>query len=210
MEEIRSSQKCHMCHIPTELSNPIGKLGTCSSANGEENESFELFHGLWRKMDSDFFKIHCLNYRKYPEDSYHIGPHSSNCVFYYRCPEHNNRYVLSIVFVFDKEEDVYHFAFSYPYSYTRLQKYMESLESKQLPYFKREKIGETLTKTGNLKSHFSEYLSAFQVSFQPSFITFGDLFVELNVALFQPQKVLGITLRYSRQCLHASVTYPDK
>ncbi|GFU87104.1 hypothetical protein TNCV_430081 [Trichonephila clavipes] len=68
----------------------------------------------------------------------------SNCVFYYRCPEHANRYVLSIVFAFDKEEDVYHFAFSYPYSYTRLQKYMESLEAKQLPYFKREKIGETL------------------------------------------------------------------
>ncbi|KAF8794276.1 Cytosolic carboxypeptidase 6 like protein [Argiope bruennichi] len=72
----------------------------------------------------------------------------SNCVFYYRCPEHGNRYVLSIVFAFDKEDDVYHFAFSYPYSYTRLQKYMESLESKQLPFFKREKIGETLRFSG--------------------------------------------------------------
>ncbi|GIY74148.1 hypothetical protein CDAR_166341, partial [Caerostris darwini] len=80
----------------------------------------------------------------------------SNCVFYYRCPEHNNRYVLSIVFVFDKEEDVYHFAFSYPYSYTRLQKYMESLESKQLPYFKREKIGETLHSKGEFKCNITE------------------------------------------------------
>lgn len=68
----------------------------------------------------------------------------SKCVFYYRCPEHGNRYVLSIVFAFDKEDDVYQFAFSYPYTYTRLQKYLDSLEMKQLPYLKREKIGETL------------------------------------------------------------------
>ncbi|KAG8199365.1 hypothetical protein JTE90_011825 [Oedothorax gibbosus] len=68
----------------------------------------------------------------------------SKCVFYYRCPEHANRYVLSIVFAFDKEEDVYHFAFSYPYSYSRLQKYLGGLEASDLPFLTREKIAETL------------------------------------------------------------------
>ena len=77
----------------------------------------------------------------------------SKCVFYYRCPEHGNRYVLSIVFAFDKEEDVYQFAFSYPYTYTRLQKYLDSLEIKQLPYLKREKIGETLVSTHAAVKH---------------------------------------------------------
>lgn len=38
-------------------------------------------------------------------------------VFYYRCPKHQRSYVLSFLFTFDKEEDVYYFAYCYPYTY---------------------------------------------------------------------------------------------
>jgi hypothetical protein len=42
--------------------------------------------------------------------------------FYYRAPKLNNAYVMSFVFVFDREEDVYGFSYSYPFTYTHQQK----------------------------------------------------------------------------------------
>jgi hypothetical protein len=59
-------------------------------------------------------------------------------VFYYRCPEHHKNYIMSFAFAFDKEDDVYEFAYSYPYSYTRLQRYLDRIEARKLDYFKRE------------------------------------------------------------------------
>ena len=32
----------------------------------------------------------------------------SKSVFYYRCPDHGNNYVLSYAFAFDREDDTYH------------------------------------------------------------------------------------------------------
>jgi cytosolic carboxypeptidase protein 6 len=60
-----------------------------------------------------------------------------NC-FYYRCPEHKKNYVMSFVFCFDVEDDVYQFAYSFPYSYTKLQNYMQLLEKRDMNYFERE------------------------------------------------------------------------
>jgi murein tripeptide amidase MpaA len=51
-------------------------------------------------------------------------------VFYYKSPMHQNHYVLSFPFIFDREEDVYQFALTYPYSYSRLQAYLSVLENK--------------------------------------------------------------------------------
>ncbi|XP_058978180.1 cytosolic carboxypeptidase 6 isoform X1 [Musca domestica] len=52
-------------------------------------------------------------------------------VFYYRSPHHQNHYVLSFVFCFDKEDDVYQFALAPPYSYSRLQSYLNVIENRQ-------------------------------------------------------------------------------
>ncbi len=41
-------------------------------------------------------------------------------VYYYRSPEHSNNCVLSFAFAFDKEDEKYFFAMSFPYSYSRL------------------------------------------------------------------------------------------
>ncbi|CAK8689718.1 unnamed protein product [Clavelina lepadiformis] len=69
----------------------------------------------------------------------------SKTVYYYRCPDHRKNYVMSFAFCFDRadENEVYHFAYSYPYTYTRLQGYLDRLEKKQLPYLDRHLL--TLT-----------------------------------------------------------------
>ncbi|XP_078574073.1 cytosolic carboxypeptidase 6-like isoform X2 [Branchiostoma floridae x Branchiostoma japonicum] len=59
-------------------------------------------------------------------------------VYYYRCPDHRKNYVMSFAFCFDREDDVYQFAYCFPYTYTRLQSYLEAIEKKNLDYFNRE------------------------------------------------------------------------
>ncbi|KAF6216574.1 hypothetical protein GE061_000917 [Apolygus lucorum] len=70
----------------------------------------------------------------------------NNNVFYHSSPYHNNNYVLSLAFNFDKEDDVYEFAFCYPYSYTKCQAYLDLIEKKNLPYFRREQLGKSIQK----------------------------------------------------------------
>ncbi|XP_024085692.1 cytosolic carboxypeptidase 6 [Cimex lectularius] len=67
-------------------------------------------------------------------------------VFYHSSPYHNNNYILSLAFNFDKEEDVYQFAFCYPYSYTKHQAHMDLLEKRNYPFFKRELLGQSIQK----------------------------------------------------------------
>ncbi|KAM8930561.1 cytosolic carboxypeptidase 6 [Pelodytes ibericus] len=62
-------------------------------------------------------------------------------VYYYRCPDHRKNYVMSFAFCFDREEDVYQFAYCYPYTYTRLQHYLENLDRRGLDYIQRELLG---------------------------------------------------------------------
>ncbi|XP_018795210.1 PREDICTED: cytosolic carboxypeptidase 6 isoform X2 [Bactrocera latifrons] len=52
-------------------------------------------------------------------------------VFYYRSLLHQNHYVLSFAFSFDKEDDVYQFAVAPPYSYSRLQSYLNVIDARQ-------------------------------------------------------------------------------
>ncbi|TNN75372.1 Cytosolic carboxypeptidase 6 [Liparis tanakae] len=62
-------------------------------------------------------------------------------VYYYRCPDHRRNYVMSFAFCFDLEDDVYQFAYCYPYTYSRLQHYLAGLERRNLPYLQREQLG---------------------------------------------------------------------
>ena len=61
-------------------------------------------------------------------------------VFYYRCPDHRKNYVMSFVFCFDREDDIYQFAYSFPYSYTKLQNYLDNIEQRQLDYVQRRPL----------------------------------------------------------------------
>ncbi|XKL65279.1 hypothetical protein PGB90_008699 [Kerria lacca] len=70
----------------------------------------------------------------------------SHQVYFYKSPYHNNHYVLTLPFCFDKEEEAYQFAYSYPYSYSKCQAYLENIERKYLPFFRRELLGNSLEK----------------------------------------------------------------
>jgi len=48
---------------------------------------------------------------------------------------------MSFAFCFDREDDVYQFAYCYPYTYSRLQHYLASLERRNLDYLQREQLG---------------------------------------------------------------------
>lgn len=67
-------------------------------------------------------------------------------VYFYQSPYHDNHYVLTLSFCFDKEEEGYQFAYSYPYSYTKHQTHLDNIEQKQLPYFKRQMLANSLVR----------------------------------------------------------------
>ncbi|XP_061200831.1 BEN domain-containing protein 5 isoform X3 [Neopsephotus bourkii] len=70
----------------------------------------------------------------------------SKNVYYYRCPDHRRNYVMSFAFCFDREDDTYQFAYCYPYTYTRLQHYLDNLQRRNMDYFRRESLGLSVQK----------------------------------------------------------------
>ena len=56
---------------------------------------------------------------------------------------------MSFVFCFDVEEDVYQFAYAFPYSYTKLQNYLHILENRNMDYFERELLAMSVVSTFN-------------------------------------------------------------
>lgn len=69
----------------------------------------------------------------------------SKTVYYYRCPEHRKNYVMSFAFCFDRANDeTYSFAYSFPYTYSRLQTHLDRIERKKLNSFKREVLTMTV------------------------------------------------------------------
>lgn len=67
-----------------------------------------------------------------------------NHVFYYKSTVHQNHYVLSFAFAFEKEDEVYQFAIAPPYSYSRLQAYLTALETKFRDRFERVVLAKSL------------------------------------------------------------------
>ena len=53
----------------------------------------------------------------------------SHLVFFYKSPQHRNRYVLSFAFQFPRAHDRYQFAYSFPYTYSRLTAYLKQLSA---------------------------------------------------------------------------------
>lgn len=65
-------------------------------------------------------------------------------MFYYRSPVHQNHYVLSFAFAFDREDEIYQFAIAPPYSFSRLQAYLTALEIRFPNKFERSVLGQSL------------------------------------------------------------------
>jgi len=68
----------------------------------------------------------------------------SSHVFYHRSPAHNNAYVLSFAFCFDKENEVYQFAMCQPFTYSRHKLCLEKLMSQSYNYVYKETIGKSV------------------------------------------------------------------
>ncbi|MGH0137273.1 UNVERIFIED_CONTAM: hypothetical protein FKN15_069597 [Acipenser sinensis] len=83
--------------------------------------------GVSQKMDVTVQKTHLME----KKGSRQRLPAKN--VYYYQCPDHQKNYVMSFAFCFDKEDDTYQFAYCYPYTYSRLQHYLD--------YFQRELLG---------------------------------------------------------------------
>ena len=67
-----------------------------------------------------------------------------NSVYYYRSPRHDKQYVLSFPFCFERADETYYFALSFPYTYSYLQRFLFELEAKALPFLHRETLCRTL------------------------------------------------------------------
>lgn len=85
------------------------------------------------------FQIHCCSRQRLPRQH----------VFYYRSPVHQNHYVLSFAFAFEKEDEVYQFAVAPPYSFSRLQSYLGVLETRFAGTFVRSELAKSLVDTHN-------------------------------------------------------------
>ncbi|EEB10781.1 conserved hypothetical protein [Pediculus humanus corporis] len=65
-------------------------------------------------------------------------------IYYYKSPDHNGQTVLSICHGFDKEEDIYQFAYSFPFSYSKCQAHLKQIEQKKYSFIKREILTKSI------------------------------------------------------------------
>ncbi|KAE9547834.1 hypothetical protein FO519_008954 [Halicephalobus sp. NKZ332] len=64
---------------------------------------------------------------------------SAKNIYYYASKAHADRFILSFIHVFQNPGKSY-FAYCIPYSYTKLQKFLQDLEKKDLSYFRRDSL----------------------------------------------------------------------
>jgi cytosolic carboxypeptidase protein 6 len=57
---------------------------------------------------------------------------------------------MSFVFCFDHEDDVYQFSYSFPYSYTKLQNYLQILDSRNLDFYERELLATSVVRVHSI------------------------------------------------------------
>ncbi|CAG9760170.1 unnamed protein product [Ceutorhynchus assimilis] len=99
-------------------------------------------------------------------------------VFYHKSNVHQGHYVLSFSFGFDKEEDIFQFALAPPYSYSKLQTFLSSLEKKAAylnDSFTKELLVNSVVSWVKIAITISFYLIFFQQKRRIDLITIGSL-----------------------------------
>uniref|UniRef100_A0A1I7XYQ8 Peptidase_M14 domain-containing protein n=1 Tax=Steinernema glaseri TaxID=37863 RepID=A0A1I7XYQ8_9BILA len=66
-------------------------------------------------------------------------------LYYYRSAAHGNRFILSFSHLFDDSHRV-EFAYCIPYTYTKLQQFLGNIESRNLSFFKRDLVCQSVQK----------------------------------------------------------------
>ena len=112
---------------------------------------------------------------------------STSQVYYYNSPEHLDQMVLSIAFSFDRENEIYSFALSYPYSYSRLQTVLKRLSKRRSDdmfssqIIKVESIAKSLVST-HLKICILNWLGIPYLKYHNIVIKHVLFFAYMNVA----------------------------
>ncbi|KAK0395856.1 hypothetical protein QR680_001466 [Steinernema hermaphroditum] len=66
-------------------------------------------------------------------------------LYYYRSAAHGNRFILSFSHLFDDSHRV-EFAYCIPYTYSKLQQFLSNIDSRSLPFFKRDLLCHSVQK----------------------------------------------------------------
>ncbi|KAI6227835.1 Cytosolic carboxypeptidase 6 [Aphelenchoides besseyi] len=78
-------------------------------------------------------------YREFGSDEGTWNRISANRIYYYRSKPHGDRFILSFVHIFRNVKRC-EFAYSIPYTFTRLQEYLKRIDAKHLNYFRRDPL----------------------------------------------------------------------
>lgn len=78
-------------------------------------------------------------------------------VFYHQSPHHGDRYILSMALNFDVEEDVYQIALTYPYSFSKLQFYLDLVDEHFPSIIRREIIGHSIVSKSQFYYSFANF-----------------------------------------------------
>eukprot|EP00041_Stephanoeca_diplocostata_P016834 m.333544 g.333544 ORF g.333544 m.333544 type:complete len:455 (-) comp20504_c0_seq32:749-2113(-) len=70
----------------------------------------------------------------------------TKALLYYKDPTRRSGYVASFTFTFNSPEDIYEFAYCFPYTFTQLQEFLGALTAKRLPFVTRERLTNSLEK----------------------------------------------------------------
>jgi len=70
-------------------------------------------------------------------------PVNKEQMFYYRCPRHKKRHCFAFTFSFKTCEEHF-FAFTFPYTYTFLQKWLHSIDMLNLSFFRKNLLCRTI------------------------------------------------------------------
>ncbi len=104
---------------------------------------------------------------------------------------------MSFTFCFDREDDVYQFAYSFPYTYTKLQNYLENIEQRQLDYVQRRPLVYSVVKISFQFSSFILFLHS-----KNDDLIFLLLLIHRYQLKANEKKLLFLQLVYIRVKLH--------
>jgi hypothetical protein len=164
MSHKKQSKKSEQLHFNSHFES--GNLGQVRCINSNEYELFIrpdtnnpnyrlwFYFGVSNTKKNQRVLFSMMNFSK-AKSLYRLGMtpmvKSTSRPYWERIPErqcyyyrHKKNYVLTWFFEFDRPQDEYYFSYCYPYTYTDLQRFLHNIESKSLPYFKRQLLCKTL------------------------------------------------------------------
>lgn len=104
---------------------------------------------------------------------------------------------MSFIFCFDREDDIYQFSYCFPYTYTKLQNYLDSIEKKYPEIFTRELLCLTVVSCFSLYIHMFHEIILFKVLEDKCFLFDCDIYIRIPAfTKFTLSLILNFTMRF--------------